>query len=383
MIIGGAQENTLFTVQGLREYESYQDVDLITGPTTGPEGNLIEYRGLKEGRDYILVPELVRNIHPFKDAAAFFKLWKIFRKKKYDIVHTHSSKAGILGRLAAWAAGVKIIVHTIHGQPFHEYQSSLLNAVYVFLEKLAAKVSTKIVTVCRVMEEKSLEKGIGKKGLFVTIYSGMDLDSFLNASREREKMREKLGIRPDEIVIGKIARLFHLKGHDFLFEAVSRIDKENSRIRVLLIGDGILKEHLEKKAEELGIRDALIFAGLVMPDDIPLYISAMDILVHVSLREGLARALPQAMAAGVPVVSFDVDGAREVVENGENGYLVEACDVPMLAQAISTLIRDAEFRKRFGQYGRLKVDPIFRKEFMVRKINDLYMELMENGTRSR
>jgi glycosyltransferase involved in cell wall biosynthesis len=377
MIIGGAQENTLYTVAGLKEYGEYACVDLITGPTTGPEGSLIADAGLKEGRDYILVPELIRAISPYKDLLALIRLYRLFRRKKYDVVHTHSSKAGIIGRLAAKMAGVKIIVHTIHGLPFHEYQPRYVNAAYVLLEKIAALMTTRIITVCRVMEEKALKKGVGRKGQFVTIYSGMDLDSFLEARREREKMRESLGITRDEIVIGKIARLFELKGHEYLFQAMKDIIKHDPEARILLVGDGTRREELISMAKELGIYSRVIFAGLVNPQDIPRYLSAMDILVHVSLREGLAKTLPQAMAAGIPVVSFNIDGAREVVENGENGYLVDPGDVPMLRDAILTLMKDGEFRDRLGKYGRNKVDPVFRREYMVRKIHDTYMELMK------
>ena len=266
-----------------------------------------------------------------------------------------------------------MIITTVH-------QSGIVNALYIFLEKIAAWFSTRIITVCHVMEEKALAKGVGKKSQFVTIYSGMDLQAFLDAGNLRDEMRARLGVDKETVVIGKIARLFYLKGHDFLFEALKDIAKEYPDIKVLLVGDGILKEEFEKKATDLGIRDILIFAGLVMPEEIPAYVSSMDVLVHVSLREGLARALPQAMAAGKPVVSFDIDGAREVVENGENGYIVEPCDTAMLRDSILMLLKDEEFRARLGNYGRAKVDPIFRKEYMVRKINDLYMELIENGT---
>ncbi|MCK5706732.1 MAG: glycosyltransferase family 4 protein [Candidatus Aureabacteria bacterium] len=375
MIIGGAQENTLFTVKGLKEYSEYKQVDLITGPTYGPEGCIFDGQGQKIGKDYKLIPELVRNINPVKDIIAFLKLYRLFKKEGYDIVHTHSSKAGILGRFAARLAGVKIIVHTIHGLPFHEYQSKIVNLFYVLLEKLAARVSTKIVTVCNVMTEKALKKNIGRKEQFVTIYSGMDLEPFLNASQKRKTMREKLGIKENEIVIGKIARLFYLKGHKFLFEAMKDVIKEYPNIRILLVGDGILKDSFVKKAQEMNIEKNIIFTGLVLPSEIPGYLSAMDFLVHVSLREGLARALPQAMASGLPVISFNIDGAKEVIENGENGYLIEPEDSEMLRDAILTMIKDSEFRASMGRYGKAKVDPIFRKEYMVRKIHELYMEL--------
>ena len=377
MIIGGAQENTLFSVEGLREYEDVEVVDLITGPSLGPEGNLLDLKGLKKGRDYIYVEQLVRNINPIKDIVAFYKLFKIFKEKKYDIVHTHSSKAGILGRIAAKAAGVKLVIHTIHGLPFHDYQNGIVNFIYILLEKIAALFSDKIVVVCDSMSKKALKKGIGKPELFETIYSGMDLDSFLNARKFRNEARKKFGFCENDIVIGKIARLFYLKGHEYLFDAFFQLSRKHGNIKLLLVGDGILREKYEKFVSEHGLEEKVFFAGLVPPDDIPFYLSAMDILVHVSLREGLARALPQAMACGIPVVSFDVDGARDIIENGENGYLVEPKDVDMLRDSIEILLADENFRKRMGDYGRLKVDPIFRKEYMVRKLYELYNFMLE------
>jgi len=378
LIIGGAQENTIFTVDGLRKSYGH-DVTLITGPPLGPEGSLLHGPWRKSVR-CILLPQMRRAVNPFRDMIAFAQLHAIFRREKYEIVHTHSSKAGILGRLAARLAGVKIIVHTIHGLPFHPYQNRLSNFMYIFLEKLAARVSTKIVCVADAMAEQALAAGVAHKGKFITIHSGMDLDAFLRSNGIREEARHSLGIG-DEVVIGMIARLFPLKGHEYLFGAAREVVHHFPNSRFLLVGEGILRERFQRILQRLGLADKFIFAGLVIPERIPEMISAMDILVHTSLREGLAKALPQAMACGKPVVSFDVNGAKEVVKGGGTGYLVRPKDVHGLSIALCRLLSQANLRTRLGQTGRRFVDPAFREELMVEKIHALYESLQQEAGR--
>ncbi len=373
LIIGGAQENTIFTAEGLRKTYGY-DVTLLTGPPLGPEGSLLEGAWRKSVR-CILLPQMRRAVNPVRDAIALAQLYSIFRREKYDIVHTHSSKAGILGRLAAGLAGVKVIVHTIHGLPFHRYQGRLSNLLYIFFERLAAKVSTKIVCVADAMAEQAVAAHVAPRSEFTTIYSGMDLDAFLQSPALRERTRHELGVRGEGLVIGMISRLFPLKGHEYLFAASGEIVRRFPSTRFLLVGDGILREKFNRTLQELGLAERFIFAGLVRPERIPEMISAMDILVHTSLREGLAKALPQAMACGKPVVSFNVDGAREVVKDGVTGYLVEPKDVQGLTSALSRLLLDAGLRDRMGRNGRRLVEPAFRKELMVEKINALYRSL--------
>jgi glycosyltransferase involved in cell wall biosynthesis len=204
----------------------------------------------------------------------------------------------------------------------------------------------------------------------------MELDLFLNSSQHRNPVRKQLGIADDEIVIGKIARLFHLKGHEYLFAAAREILSKYPKTRFLLLHDGVLRGAFERQLQKMGIRDKFIFTGLVPPTDIPKYIAAMDILVHTSLREGLARTLPQALACGKPVVSFDVDGASEVVKNGETGFLVKPMDSDGLADALIRLMQNEPLRRKMGENGRKLVDPVFRSEYMVEKIHELYQELL-------
>ena len=374
MILGGAQENTLLSVVGLDAMPEY-DVTLVSGVDYGREGELLTQAG--ETCDLIVLPEMARSINPLADLAALRAIIRVIRKGRYHIVHTHSSKAGVLGRLAARIAGTPIVVHTIHGLAFHEYQPWFVNRIWRTAEKICAPFTDQFVTVCDVMAEKALAAGIGKPEKFRTIYSGMELDWFLSAKFDSAAIRREFGIPADAPVVGKIARLFELKGHDQLMDAAPEIVKRVPNVRFFLIGDGVLLEHLQKRARDHGILDNFVFAGLIDRNRIPEMISAMDIVVHTSLREGLARVLPQALAMGKPCVSFDIDGAREVVIDDYTGYLVKAFDSVNLADRISRVLENEELRKKLGDNGRIHVDPNFRTEKMVADIADTYQVLLK------
>ncbi|MCD6459829.1 glycosyltransferase family 4 protein [bacterium] len=374
LIIGGAQENTLSTVLFLMEKNDY-NVSLITGPGLGPEGSL-EQKALDNKVNMILISQLRRNINPIRDITAFFQLFFIFRKNKYDIIHTHSSKAGIIGRLAGKLAGCRIIIHTIHGLPYHPYEKKWKNSLYIFLEKFCAKISAKIFTVSNTMRDKALSAGVGNKSQYITVYSGMDINKFIDCGKHRQTMRKKLDIKPDELVIGKIARLFELKGHDFIIDCAKEIIKAAPNSKFLFVGNGNLRKNLVDKTRQLKISDHFIFTGLVPPDKIPNYISCMDILVHASLREGLARALPQAFAAGIPVVTLDIDSANEIVINNQNGYLVQPGDKQNFIKSVVTLLKNNSLRKSFGQEGKKNVLPIFSGKYMTDQIDKIYKDLI-------
>ena len=372
LILGGAQENTLFTVEGLAGKKDYR-VSLVTGPALGPEGSLIE-RAKKSGIDLVELPLLRREINPGFDLVAFRKLLRYFRQEKPVIVHTHSSKAGILGRLAARMAKVPIIVHTVHGMPFHRYQGPFQNTLYRMLERFCARFTDRIVTVAQAMTDQAVRSGIASPGKFVKILSGMEVESFLNAGG-RDTVRKQYGFSEKEFVIGTIARLFHLKGHEYIMEAAPAVLNRYPNVKFFFIGDGILKEQLENLADDLDIRGHFTFAGLTEPSRIPDMIQAMDLLVHTSLREGLARVLPQGLISGKPVISYDIDGAREVVIEGETGFLVPPESTSQLSEAILKILKDPEGAKKMGRRGRELYTRAFSKEVMVDRIDKLYREL--------
>lgn len=373
MIVGGAQENTLLTVEGLNQMGGYT-VTLASGIDQGPEGELLT-RARRTSPLHV-IPQLYRSINPLDDFIALIKLYRMIRKGRYHIVHTHSSKAGLLGRLAAWMAGTPLIVHTLHSLVFHEYQPWVVTRLWWAMKKLCAPMTDHFVSVSSVISQKAIAAGIAPPEKFTTVFSGMELDWFLNAQADSLAVRREFGIPENAPVVGKVARLFPLKGHDQLLDAAPEIVRRCADVRFFLIGDGKLYEHLRGRARNLGILDNFVFAGLIERERIPQMIAAMDVLVHTSLREGLARVLPQALAMGKPCVSFDIDGAPEVVIPDRTGYLVRPGDAAGLADAISRLLGDPELRKKMGQEGRRLVDPAFRAETMVRQISEVYQMLV-------
>jgi glycosyltransferase involved in cell wall biosynthesis len=373
LIIGGAQENTLLTVEDLHHHY-HDDVTLITGPAEGPEGDLFE-RARKQGLKVEVMPELVRAIRPATDLKAYTKLRVAFRRLKPEVVHTHSSKAGILGRAAAWHERVPVVVHTIHGMPFGAFESPLKNRLYVALERWAAWRCHAIVSVCDAMTEQARAAGVGEADQFVTIYSGMDADAFLNPRRSRAEVRRELGLADDEVAFATVARLFELKGHEDIVAAAPAVLKANPKVRFVWIGDGMLRDRLIADLESLGIRHAFLLAGLVTPDRIPELLAGVDAVIHPSLREGLARVLPQALLVGRPVISYDIDGAREVVLP-KTGILVEPRDLQGLTAAILRLAGDPAIRAAMGQEGRRRFANQFRHETMTSQLRSLYQRLL-------
>ena len=375
LIIGGAQENTLFNVDDQHHIHG-DEVCLITGPGLGPEGTL-EERARNRGLDLRLLPEMQRSLHPWRDWKCYLALKRMLRDYKPDIVHTHSSKAGILGRRAAFVLGIPC-VHSIHGAAFHYGQPKILFHAYRLAEKLAAPWCQHFITVCDAMSQQYLDAGIGTQDKYTTVYSGMDVDNFLNPPRSRETVRREFGISDDEVVVGKIARLFNLKGHEYLIEAAPTIVAKAPNVRFLLVGDGILQASLQQRIAELGLSERFIFAGLIPPDEVTSFIHAMDVVAHTSVWEGLARVLPQALIGGKPIVSYNIDGAPEVCLNNETGFLVPPRSIDELAEAIGRLAADENLRQRLGNNGRERFTDQFRHEFMTERIREVYQSVLDS-----
>jgi glycosyltransferase involved in cell wall biosynthesis len=289
-----------------------------------------------------------------------------------DVVHTHSSKAGIIGRFAAHAAGVPLIVHTIHGLAFTASKSRLVNKAYELAERAAAPKCDVIVCVADAMREQSLAADIGRAEQYVTVYSGMDVEPFINPPVPREQTRASLGIAPEHVVVGTIARLFHMKGHDDLLELAPVLCREFPQLRFMWVGDGLLRETFEQQMTEMGLRDRFILTGLVPPQRVPELTAAMDVLVHPSRREGLARALPQGQLAGCPVITYDVDGNREGLIDGESGFLLPPFDRIKLAESLRVLLSDPVRRVAMGTRGREFARSRFATQVMLDELQKVY-----------
>ncbi len=373
LIVGGAQENTLLSCEG--QHDLGHDVTLVTGPPAGPEGSLLQ-RARNHGYRVVVLPSLVRAIQPATDLQAYRQLVATCLRLRPHVVHTHSSKAGILGRWAAAAArrrGLRCgIVHTIHGLAFTASTSARINAAYRHLERVTAPLTDKIVCVADAMAEQSLAGGVGRAGQYVTVWSGMDTAPFVYPPVPRDAVRASLGIAPADVVVGTIARLFDLKGHDDLLDLAPDLCAGFPQLKFMWVGDGSLRGRFEKQIAAAGLQGKFILTGLVPPERIPELANAMDVLVHPSRREGLARALPQGQLAGCPAVCYAIDGNAEGLIDGQTGFAVAPFDVPQLGRRLEELVGDAARRREMGLAGRKFALARFDKSVMVRGLQAVY-----------
>lgn len=374
MNLGGAQESVLLTCFG--HLEKGHEVTLITGPSEGPEGKLLEKMPPPPGLKIIEVPDMIREIHPWHDWRAYRHLRRIFAAHDFDVVHTNSSKAGLLGRVAAWKERVPLVVHTVHGQAFHRYEKPWKNKMYIAAERYAAKHCHKIYAVAQAMIEQCVEAKVAPREMYQVVYTGMDLESFYNAKRD-PVLRGNLGIPEDALVVGTIARLFPLKGFEQFIPAAIETAKQCDKVHYLLLADGIMRGEIEAQIAAAGLTDRFHFTGMIAPDDMPAHVAQFDMMAHFSLREGLPRGVVQALAAAKPVVAFALDGTPEVVIPGETGILLQPTDpTEKLAEAMLSLLRDPVERERLGANGQRKVMVQFDWRLMCDTLLESYETLL-------
>ena len=376
---GGSAENTFLTVLGL-DRQRY-DVSLITGMTEELRMGEVEGKAtvrnltrIKEaGIALHIIPELVRNIQPLHDLQALIKINRKLREIKPHIVHTHTSKAGILGRFSACLNNVPVVVHTPHGHVFWGYFGPLISRLFIILEKFAAHGTDRLVMLTEQEKEDHTPYCIGKEELFTVIHSGVNLEPFLRADKDRERMRKELGIPADAFAVGTVGRLTAVKGQRYLLEAAAKLSRDIPGLFCILLGDGELREELKAGASDLGIGEHVLFLG--WRDDVAAIISVFDVFVLPSLNEGMGRVIVEAMASGKPVVASDVGGIRNLVGDKENGILVRPADPEGLAKGIKDLYGDPKRRVRMGEAGRLKA-AAFSDRAMIEKIDTLYSEMI-------
>ena len=374
LILGGSQENTVLSCEG--QADAGHTVSLVYGPIYGPEGSLLERLKHHGGIETIETPNLVRDLSPLRDVRCYFDLKRIIAQHKPDVVHTHSSKAGILGRLAAWKARVPCVVHTIHGLAFHLYQTKWRNAIYIASERFAARRCHRIVCVADAMRDQALAARIGHRDQYLTVYSGIEIEPFVQRKHSPQAMRTELGLAEDDFVLGTIARLAELKGHDDLLDALSPMMHTHPNIKLLWVGDGWWRDRLMKRIQRLGLESQVVLTGLVEPQRIPECLGAMNVLVHPSYREGLPRAVPQALLSGVPAIVYDVDGAKEVCIDGEVGRLVPPGDLTALRDAVQWMMDHPKERQEMGQRGRERCEDRFAAARMVKKLETIYAQVL-------
>lgn len=360
--------NTLDSAAMLRE-EGFDSV-LVCGPQTGPEGDLLE-EARARGIEPIVIPHLVREVSPRRDALALVELTRLLRRLRPSVVHTHTSKAGALGRIAARLAGVRVVVHTPHGHVFHGYFGRFGSALVVACERALAPLADALVELTDRSRREHLLKGIGRPERFFVIPSGVDSKRFDPQIYPVAEARKRLGLTAGAFVLGCFARLVPVKGVGVLLEAV----RGEEGAVLLVAGDGPLRGELEEKARRLGV-DAR-FLGLRR--DVPWLMAACDVVVVPSLNEGMGRAAVEAALMGLPVVASRVSGLAEVVEHERTGLLVAPGDARALAEAIGRLRGDADLRARLGAAARERALGRYTVEAAVGALRRLYERLLETG----
>jgi glycosyltransferase involved in cell wall biosynthesis len=404
LILGGSQENTVLSCEG--QAARGHAVHLAFGPIYGPEGSMLDrVRDFRtsDGRGISTheVPSLVREIRPAADRACRRELADLIDRLKPDIVHTHSSKAGILGRLAAWdvwkasADGRPAVVHTIHGPPFmpgEDIKTRAKNWVYTLSERHAAKRCHAMVSVADAMTAQFLDRGIGYPQLYTTVRSGMETQRFLKPApgETRDAVRAELGIPPDAFVVGTVARLAEHKGHDTVLDALGGELRTDRRWRLLWVGDGWWRDRLMARVHEMGLDKQVITTGLVPQERIPAMMRAMDVLCHPSEREGLPRTVPQALLCGVPVVASDCDGTPEacldpladpsIPEARATGRLFPVGDAQALRSCVRWMCEHPDKRKRLGEQGRAICAHAFSVEAMITGLEQVYEDALAKAS---
>ncbi len=321
------------------------------------------------------VPPLVREINPVLDAWATVALWRLLRRVRPEVVHTHTSKAGVVGRFAAWLARVPVVIHTPHGHIFYGYYGTVTSAIIRLLERLLAKITDRIVTLTDRGAQEHVQYKIAGAEKFATIHSGIDLIHFRSVQVNPAVKRKELGLPPEGPIIGTLGRLVPIKGQEWLLKAAPRVLAEFPQACFVIIGDGPMLGELRQLTSQLGIGLRVVFLGA--REDVPECLAALDLFVLPSLNEGMGRALLEAMAVGCPVVATCVGGIPDIVADGATGLLVPPRDDRALAEAILTLLRDRSRRAAYGEAARRHVDGRFDVKTMVRSIEWLYDEVWQ------
>ncbi len=377
---GGSAETALL-IASLMNHEKY-DVFLAHGISLESNMSIMEKEAVAldmslaeaKGVRLFALPSLVRRLSFKNDLLAFTSIYRLIKRIRPHIVHTHTSKAGVLGRLAACLAGVPITIHTPHGHVFHSYYGPIMTKIFVFAEKILSFMTDKIIALTNRERDEHLEEGIASIEKYIIIHSGVALDRLINMSVDIEAGKKKYGIPQDCNVIGVIGRLVPIKGHKYLVSAAKKIVREFHNTVFVFVGDGYLNASLERQAESIGVRKNIIFTG--WRKDAAEILDLFDILVLPSLNEGMGKVLVEGMALGKPIVASSVGGIIDLVRDGENGILVPPRDSDALGNAILQLIKNKNLAEELGKNGKAKIYPEFDASVMVKEIDDLYESLL-------
>ena len=377
---GGSAESTSLFIS-LMNHKKYE-VSLAYGLSLESDMSAMEKESVEidmsvleaKGVRLFVLPALVRRLSFIKDLLALISIYLLIRQIRPHIAHTHTSKAGALGRLAACLAGVPVVVHTPHGHIFHSYYGPAITKIFVIAERILSFMTDKIIALTDRERDEHLEERIASIEKYIIVHSGVILKNLLDMSFDTEAVKKRYGIPQDCNVIGVIGRLVPIKGHKYLISAIKRIIKEFDNTVFVFVGDGYLESKLERQAESIGVRKNIIFTG--WRSDVAEILDIFDVLVLPSLNEGMGKVLVEGMALGKPIVASRVGGIIDLVKNGENGILVPPRDPDALEEAILKLLRNNNLARELGKDGKAKVYPEYDALVMVRQIEDLYESLL-------
>ncbi len=370
--LGGAQQNTLHTVRNL-DRSKFEPVLVC-----GSGGMLDNEAGNDASMRTVFIESLRRDISPFCDLLALFELTKLLLHEKPDILHTHSSKAGILGRLAAVLAGVPVVVHTYHGFGFHDRQQAFVKWVYVLLERLCASCTDVLVFVSKANVAYAAAHGLVRPQDAVLIRSGVKLDG-LPAPVDAAKLKMSAGIGRHKLLVVSVGNLKPQKNAADFVAAAAAVLADVPEARFVFLGDGPQRPALEARAFALGLEGKVLFLG--WRRDAAQWLAASEVFVLTSLWEGLPRALVEAMKSGLPSVCYATDGVTDVIRDGVNGFLIEPGDHQALAARVTSLLKDDLRRKKFGAAAAASIGTEFDIDGMVRAQEALYERLLATRTR--
>ncbi len=367
-VVSGSGINTFLSMRGLDP--ARWEASLACAP-----GGRLEDLVRESGMAFVPVPDLVQPVDPLRDLRAALALRRVIRSGGYDLVHTHNSKAGFVGRLGAHWAGTAKVVHTVHGFAFHDQEPPARRALFRFLERRAARWCDHMIFISRPLQDWAGRERIVCPGGQSVIYSGIEPERFAPAGPdERAALRDRWGLPRDAPVAGIVSKLWEGKGHDTLLGALAGLRRRLPGARLLVVGEGELRPRLEALATELGVREAVVFTGFLQ--DVRPAVGAMDVSVLPSLFEGMGRVLLEAMAMGLPVVASRVGGIPDVVDDGVTGLLVPPGDGPALTRALETMLTDGALAARMGAAGRARVDERFGARAMAASIEKVYLDLL-------
>jgi len=372
-IVSGSGLNTFLSMAGLPR-ERY-DVELACAPG----GRLLELVA-GQGLQVHSLRHMVWAIRPIKDVLVVLELWRLIRTRRYEIVHTHNSKAGFVGRLAARLARVPVIVHTVHGFAFHAQEPRWRQFSYRVLERLGAWWCDRLVMISQPLIDWAVEARIAPRTKCVKVYSGIDVHAF-RVRQANASLRAELGFRDHEFVVGEVAKLWRGKGHEVLLRAAASLKERIPELRLLIVGEGGLQNDLARLAKELGLADRIVFTGF--RQDVPAVTHSLDVAVLPSLFEGMGRAVLEAQAAGKPVVASRVGGIPDLIADGKTGLLIEPGNVAHLADALLRLYEQPRLRQELGAQAQQAVVERFDAATMVRQLQGLYEALLQEWRAGR